>query len=194
MVRFLAASDFHGNISIAEYLSEKARRNKVDLVVIAGDLNGYWQEESNILDPFLKKKQKVLFIPGNSDSDIEHQELSEKAKSIHNYYVTYDGVGFIGFGVSEMKMSLDKSDARDLDKLFFQVKSKKKVFVSHLHAKGTKAEFSGIPGDQVVRDIVEKFSPNLLLAGHIHEGEGIEDRIGKTKVLQIGRQGRIIEI
>jgi len=66
--------------------------------------------------------------------------------------------------------------------------------VSHLHAAGTKAEFSGIPGDEVVREAIDEFKPDLLIAAHIHESEGIEDKIGGTRVVQVGRRGKIIEV
>lgn len=194
MVKFLAASDLHGSSEIAEYLSEKARHYNVDLVVLAGDINGHAQGDESILQPFLNKKQKILFIPGNWDSDHEHELLRSKAKSIHNYYVTYDGVGFVGFGVTEMKMKLEKEDEEILHNLFSKVKAQKKVFVSHLHAHKTKAEFSGVPGDKILRKTIETFKPDIFLAGHIHESEGIEDKIGKTLVFQIGRKGKIIEL
>jgi Icc-related predicted phosphoesterase len=74
------------------------------------------------------------------------------------------------------------------------MKPKKKILVSHLHAKGTKAEFSGIEGEEVLRKAIDKFHPDLFIAGHIHEAEGIEDKIGKTRVIQVGRKGKIIEI
>ena len=45
-----------------------------------------------------------------------------------------------------------------------------------------------------IRKAVEKFKPNLLLCGHIHEAEGIEDRIGNTKVINVGKEGKIINI
>ena len=77
---------------------------------------------------------------------------------------------------------------------FSRMKSSKRILVSHLHAEGTLAEFSGIPGDEVVLKAVKEFEPELLIAAHIHESEGIEDKIGKTKVVQVGRCGKILEI
>jgi Icc-related predicted phosphoesterase len=89
---------------------------------------------------------------------------------------------------------LDKGDLADIKKNFGRIKAGKRVLVSHLHAAGTKAEFSGIPGDEVIREVVDEFKPDLLIAAHIHEGEGIEDRIGKTRVVQVGRRGKVLEI
>jgi len=193
-LRILAAADLHGSLDIAKKLSVKAKKNKVDLVVLAGDIYGYSEGDKEILEPFAKAGQKVLFVPGNCDFDEEHEMLRKEGKSIHNYYVTYGGVGIVGIGNPNWKLGLDGGDLKEIKRNFSMMKAGKKVLVSHLHARGTKAEFSGIPGDDVIRDAVDEFKPDLLIAAHIHEGEGIEDRIGGTRVVQVGRRGKVLEI
>ena len=193
-LRILAAADLHGSLDIAKKLSAKAKKNKVDLVVLAGDIYGYSEGEKGILSPFRKAGQKVIFVPGNCDFDEEVGMLRKDGKNINNYYVTYGDVGIVGIGNPNWKLCLDKGDLRSIKRNFSRMKSGKKILVSHLHAGGTAAEFSGIPGDEVVRDAVEEFKPDLLIAAHIHEGEGIEDRLGKTKVVQVGRAGKVLEI
>jgi Icc-related predicted phosphoesterase len=193
-LRILAAADLHGDVDIARKLSAKGKREKVDLVVLAGDVYGYREGETGILAPFRKAGQKVVFVPGNCDFDEEHEMLKREGKSIHNYYVTYGGVGIAGIGDPNWKLSLDEGDLAEIKKNFGRMKAGKRILVSHLHAAGTKAEFSGIPGDDVIRDAVDELKPDLLIAAHIHEGEGIEDKIGKTKVVQVGRRGKVIEV
>ena len=68
--------------------------------------------------------------------------------------------------------------------------------VTHVHPKDTLMEkftnyFEGSSG---VKRAVEKFKPDILLCSHVHEAEGIEEKIGKTKVINVGRFGRIINI
>ena len=48
-LKILAASDLHGSRTIAERLSEKAKKEKVDLVVLAGDINGMAEGDGSIL-------------------------------------------------------------------------------------------------------------------------------------------------
>lgn len=193
-LRILAAADIHGSLDIAKKLAQKGKQEKVDLVVLAGDLYGYDKSNEEILEPFRKMGQKVIFVPGNCDFDEECKMLERKGKNIHNYYVTYDGVGIIGIGNPNWKLSLDDKDFNMMKKNFEKMKPKKKILVSHLHPHGTKAEFSGIPGDKILRNAVKEFEPDLLIAAHIHESEGIEDKIGKTKVIQVGKKGKILEI
>ena len=66
--------------------------------------------------------------------------------------------------------------------------------VSHVHAAGTKSEFSGIPGSQALRKAIKEFQPDLFISGHIHEAEGFQEKIGKTRVINVGKKGKIIEI
>ena len=193
-LRILAAGDLHGDVDVARKLSAKGLKEKVDLVVLAGDIYGYSEGDGSILAPFQKAGQKVVFVPGNCDFDEEHVALRERAKSIHNYYVTYGDVGIVGVGNPNWKLSLDEGDLSEIKRNFGRMKAGKRILVSHLHAAGTKAEFSGIPGDDVLRDAVDEFKPDLLIAAHIHEGEGIEDKIGKTRVIQVGRRGKVISV
>ena len=193
-LRILAAGDLHGSLDIAKKLSVKAKKAKVDLVVLAGDIYGYAEGDEGILKPFAKAGQRVVFVPGNCDFDEDRVRLSKAGKDIHNYYVTYGGVGIAGIGSPNWKLSLDDEDFRGIKSNFDKMKTGKKILVSHLHAEGTMAEFSGIPGEKVLRKAVKDFKPDLLISAHIHEAEGIEDKIGKTKVVQVGRRGKVLEI
>ena len=192
-LKILAAGDLHGDLGIAKKLAVKGKKEKVDLVVLAGDLHGYEGEGAGILEPFRKAKQRVLFVPGNLDFDEDVNKL-KTGKNIHNYYVTYGGVGIVGIGSPNWKLELDRDDFESIKKKFNRIKSGKSILVSHLHARGTRAEDSGVVGDDVVRKAVEKFKPDLLIAAHIHEAEGVEDKIGKTRVLQVGVEGTVLEI
>jgi Icc-related predicted phosphoesterase len=193
-LRILAAGDLHGDFDIARKLSVKAKKNKVDLVVLAGDVYGYGEGDEGILEPFKKAGQKVVFVPGNCDFEEDRARLAKGGKDIHNYYVTYGGVGIAGIGSPNWGLSLDDEDFRGIKNNFDKMKASKKILVSHLHAEGTMAEFSGIPGEKVLRKAVKDFKPDLLISAHIHEAEGLEDEIGKTKVVQVGRRGKIIEV
>ncbi len=72
----------------------------------------------------------------------------------------------------------------------------RKIMVTHVHPTGTTMErFSKfVPGSKGVKDAVDKFKPNILLCSHVHEAEGIEEKIGNTKVINVGRKGKIINL
>jgi len=68
--------------------------------------------------------------------------------------------------------------------------------VTHVHPSQTKMEkFSDFfPGSTGVKKAVEKLKPDILLCSHVHEAEGIEEKVGKTRVLNVGKKGKIIEL
>ena len=63
-----------------------------------------------------------------------------------------------------------------------------------MHAKDTKSEFSGFEGSKALKRAIEKFQPDVFISAHIHEAEGIEEKIGKTRVINVGRRGRVLEV
>ena len=199
-LKILAAGDLHGSKDIAEKLSEKARKNKVDLVILAGDIHGALSDMSEeVMKPFKKAHQKVVFVPGNWDSSDEVSILRNihGVKNLDGYYVNYRGVDIVGIGNPDFELTLDEKKAKKkLENVFEKIKTKegRKILVSHMHASGSKAEFSGFAGSKAVREAIEKFKPDIFISGHIHEAEGIEERIGDTKVINVGRKGMVFEI
>ena len=67
--------------------------------------------------------------------------------------------------------------------------------VTHIHPEGTIVD-KMFPkwSSKGVRKAIDLLKPDLLLCGHVHEAEGVEDLIGNTKVINVGRNGKIIEI
>jgi len=198
-LRILAAGDIHGDSKTSEKLAEKASKEKVDLVILTGDLTGM-EETKNIVQPFLDKKQKVIFIPGNWETEADAELFSKKynIKNLENQYAIYKNVGIFGIGSADWALFPDDLKVlKKLEKDFSKLKDKsleKKIMISHLHAAGTKSELSGIPGHEGLRVAIEKLQPDLFIHSHIHELEGAEEKIGKTKVVNVGRKGKIFEI
>lgn len=195
-LKILAAGDIHGSSSLTKKLSAKAEKEHVDLVILCGDITSPL-ETKNLLKPFKDKGQKVLLIPGNHDSFATIDFLAELygMKNIHGYSVKYKDVGIFGAGGATGFDTSDKELFDTLKKGHDALKgTEKKIMVTHMHAKDTKSEFSGIHGSQGIRMAVEKFKPEFLIHSHIHEASGLEERIGKTRVINVGNDGIVIEV
>lgn len=196
-IKILAAGDIHGSNIIAENLARKAEKNKVDLVILCGDLNNPLKKES-IISSFKNRGLDVLFVPGNWDMDLDINFLEKKysLRNLHLAYYKKENFEFIGIGNPGLRFNHEKEDFYKIDKLIEDLKKRntKKIIVSHLHPAGSLAEFSGIKGSYFLRKIIEKHSPEILLCSHIHEAEGLETKINKTKVFHVGPRGKIIKI
>ncbi|MEK6922260.1 MAG: metallophosphoesterase family protein [Nanoarchaeota archaeon] len=198
-MKILAASDLHGDISAARKLANRAKKENVNLVILCGDIESGDNAEK-IIEQFVKYDKKVLLVPGNWDSFATPDFLADifGVKNIHGYSVKYDDIGIFGCGgadIGPLTMVTEREIFNTLKKGHDKISYlKKKVMVTHMHPSGSKSEFSGISGSASIRRAIEKFKPDLLLHGHIHEASGIEEKIGKTLVLNVGREGKIIEI
>ena len=200
-LKILAAGDIHGDTSLAEKLAIKAEKEKVDLVILCGDITYAEQSTENLIGPFVKRKEKVLLIPGNHETIATADFLSELygVKNLHGYSVKYKDVGIFGAGGANIGLfQLGEDEIYDLlKKGFDKIKYlKKKIMVTHVHPEGSKMEkFTSLfPGSSGVKKAIDKFHPDILLCSHVHEAEGIEEKIGKTKVINVGKKGKIIEI
>jgi len=200
-LKILAAGDIHGDTRLASSLADKAKKEKVDLVILCGDLTFAETSTSNIIGPFVQKKQKVLIIPGNHESFATADFLAEVygVKNLHGYYVKYKDVGIFGCGGANIGINqISEEEIFDnLKKSFKGIKNlNKKIMVTHVHPEGTKMGklTSFFPGSTGVKKAIKKFKPDLLLCSHVHEAEGIEEKLYDTKVINVGRKGKIIEI
>jgi len=200
-LKILAAGDLHGDTSLAKKLAEKAEKEKVDLVVLCGDLTLGESSTENLVGPFVKKKEKVILIPGNHETIATADFLSDLygVKNLHGYSVKYKGVGIFGAGGANIGLfQLNEKEIYDLlKKGFDKIKYlEKKIMVTHVHPEGGKIEkfTKFFPGSSSVKKAVEKFKPDVLLCSHVHEAEGIEEKVGKTRVINVGKKGKIIEL
>ena len=202
-MKILASGDIHGDKDLAKRLVEKAKEENVDLVILCGDLTYFEQDTSDIVGPFVKAGKKVLLIPGNHERIATADFLAEfyGVKNIHGYSVKYNDIGIFGAGgssvVGPQPPISDEEMFELLKKSHEKIKYlKKKIMVTHEHPADSLMEkfTSFFPGSKSIRKAIEEFKPDILLCSHVHEAEGIEEKIGKTKVINVGKEGKIIEL
>jgi hypothetical protein len=198
--KILAIGDIHGDTGLVKRLAEKAKKENVDLIILAGDLTFAEQSTKNMIGPFIKAGKQVLLIPGNHESIATVDFLAEmypNTKSIHGYSFIKGNLGIFGAGGANMGVNTvrDVEIFNLLKKGHEKVKDlKKKIMVTHMHPKGSKAEFSGFEGSKAIKRAIKEFKPDILINSHIHEAAGIEEEIGKTKVINVSRKAKIFEI
>jgi Icc-related predicted phosphoesterase len=195
--KILAAGDIHGDSRITEILAKRAEREKVDLVILTGDIIGLIPAK-NLIKPFLDRNQKVVFVPGNWETTEHAKALSKKynIKNVEDNYLRYENVGIFGVGSADWALYPDDEKTfKKLKQSHEKIKNlEKKIMISHVHAAGTMSELSGIRGSDALRAAIKEFQPDYFIHSHIHELEGAEEHIGKTKVINVGRKGRIIRL
>ena len=198
--KILAIGDIHGDKGLVKKLCEKAVNEKVDLVIIAGDLTFFESSYKDLIGPFLKNNKQVLIIPGNHESDkfIEYLSKFYEIKNLHGNSFKINDTGFFGAGGADIGPYFleDFEIFSLLKKGYSEIRNmKKKVMVTHMHHKGSKSEIiSGIEGNSLILKALKEFKPDILISAHIHEASGVEEYLGDTKIINVSRKEKIFEI
>ncbi|HLC77086.1 MAG TPA: metallophosphoesterase [archaeon] len=198
-MKILATSDIHGNEEAVKKLANDAQKDGADLVIIAGDISDFDETPNGMIGPFLKKNKKVAFVMGNHESPGTDEFLVEKYKitNLQGYSFMVGDVGFFGCGGANIGINFMSEEQMHyylaMGFKYIQ-KAKKKVMVTHVHPSGSKVEKFSFPGSAAVTHAIYQFKPDVHICGHIHEMEGFEEQIGKTKVVCVGARGKMIEV
>ncbi len=198
-MKFLAFVDTHQDKKVLKKLYDRAGKPDIDFLVCGGDLSIFGRGLRESLDLLNSLGKKVYFIPGNHEENLPKLpelissfsnivDLHGKAFEIGNYiFCGYGGNGF------------SKQDAtfRTLARRWYgQFKGKKMVLVLHGPPEGTKVDLLDhkFMGNYDYRMFIERIEPKIVLCGHFHETAGVIDTIGKTKVVNPGWEGMVIEL
>ncbi|PIO00545.1 hypothetical protein COT72_00520 [archaeon CG10_big_fil_rev_8_21_14_0_10_43_11] len=200
--RILAASDIHGDVRAVKRLVAKAKREKVDAVVLCGDITFFNMEVDGLFKPFADAGLYVLLIPGNhepiSTTDFFARAYEGTVKHLHGYSTKIGDVGFFGCAATQLGFCAedDKTIENMLEKAHNSLEGlSKKVMVVHEPPHGTTLDNIGFhAGSRAVRNMIEKLQPTLALCGHLHETFEQEEIIGTTRVINAGPRGIVIEV
>jgi Icc-related predicted phosphoesterase len=149
---------------------------------------------------FKEKGLKLALLPGNHESPDVADFLKYKygAIGLHGYGVKFGDVGIFGCGSADVGLfQLPDDEIYDVLKEGFSKiqDAKKKIMITHMHPEETLiAKMSGFPGSKGIRWAMDSFKPDIHISSHIHETEGLEENFGPTRVISVGRSGKIIEI
>jgi uncharacterized protein len=197
-MKILALSDIHGDKHLVKEMAERAFQEKVDLVVLAGDLVNDENSVEGIVGPFKAKGLEVGVLPGNHEGMAEIGFLVEKygAKNLHGYTFKKGDVGIFGCGYSNIGIhQLSEKDVfNTLKKAHDSLTDvKKKIMITHTHPEDSIIGLGMFPGSAGIKKAIDTFNPKIHICGHVHETEGIEEKIGETRVINVGRKGKIFE-
>ena len=197
-MKLLAFSDLHRDKGHAEGLVELA--GEADVVVGAGD----YATMRIGLDPVIETLSAItvpaVLVPGNAESDTELWRACAVWPSVdvlHGQGKEIAGVKFFGLGggvpPTPFPWSFDLSEEEAAAKL--EDCPEGAVLVVHSPPKGYLDEVHGRHlGSTAVLEAIERKRPALVVCGHIHQCWGGEVTIGSTPVLNLGPEGRLLEI
>ncbi len=195
----LAFSDVHRDLDRCADLV--ARSSGADVVVGAGDFASVHRGLGETIDALREIEKSTLLVPGNNETEEELREACEgweAATVLHGQAKSVDGVEFYGLGagipVTPWDWSFDLSDDEAAERLASAPENG--FFVLHSPPRGKVDLASGGEhlGSEAILHAIEAKQPRVAVCGHIHDSWGAQDRVGATRVLNLGPAGREIEL
>ena len=197
-VKLLAFSDLHRDAERAERLVERA--SEADVVVGAGDYATMRIGLARVVDTLSAVAVPTVLVPGNAESDTELRRACAgwpSAEVLHGEAKEIAGTEFFGLGggvpPTPFPWSFDLSEEEAAAKL--EHCPDRTVLVVHSPPKGYVDEVGGRHlGSTSVLEAIDRTRPALVVCGHIHQCWGGEAKIGVTPVVNVGPEGRLLEI
>lgn len=197
-MKLLAFSDLHTDLERAARLVELS--GEVDVVVAAGDLASVHRGLEETVGALAAIEVPTVLVPGNNETDEALREACagwDAATVLHGRATEIDGVSFFGLGAGvpvtpwDWSFDLTEEDAARL----LSGCPQGAVLVVHSPPIG-QVDGSGEThlGSEAVLRSIEATRPRLALCGHIHESWGQEATVGPTRVINLGPDGRLLEL
>lgn len=172
-----------------------------DIAVCAGDLAVKRAGLEEVISTLSEIATPMVLVPGNGESDGELSAACERwdsAHVLHGSGVEIDGVPFWGIGgavpvtpFGAWSFDLSEEEAEGL----LDGCPRGGVLVSHSPPYGHVDVSKGRHvGSRSVLATVERAEPALVVCGHIHACWRRESMVGRTRVINAGPEGMIVEI
>jgi len=197
-VKLLIFSDIHNNWKTLEHLLSV----EADYYIAAGDqvtrAKGY-ERCGEILQT---RGDKVYVLPGNHESAVDVAAMCARY-GLHAFHERHIQVGkwhVAGLGYSNptpFHTPGEYTEPQLADRLQRFAELDPLVLVCHAPPYGTPLDQirPGVhAGSRSVRAFIEQRQPAYFFCGHIHESEGVETTLGKTRAWNVGRKGYLLEL
>ncbi len=197
-MKLLIFSDIHSNHKALERLME----TEADYYFAAGDLVNWARGLESCGKIMQPRGEKVYVLPGNHESASQIATFCAQF-GFHNFHeqtITIGQYQVAGLGYSSptpFDTPGEYSEVELAARLAHFESIAPLVLICHAPPLGTALDRvrDGLhAGSRAVRDFVDRHQPDYLFCGHIHEAEGVEIVLGKTKAVNVGKRGYLLEL
>ncbi|HUI76816.1 MAG TPA: metallophosphoesterase [Bryobacteraceae bacterium] len=197
-MRLLIFSDIHNDWKALEKLLD----TEADYYIAAGDQITWAKGLERCGEILQRRADQVYVLPGNHESAEQIANMCARY-GMHNFHERHFQVGawqVAGLGYSNptpFNTPGEYSETQLADRLQRFAELEPLVLVCHTPPYGTELDRirSGLhAGSSAVRDFIQKHQPQYFFCGHIHEAEGVQIEIGKTRAFNVGKKGYLLEL
>ena len=192
-MRCLAFSDLHCDLRTARELV--SRSTEADVVLGVGDFASVHSGLEETMDALSAIERPFVAVPGNNETDEAlRAACGDWATVLHGESAEVEGVTFFGLGAGVPTTPWDWSFDLTEEEAEARAGSRAprvRCCSRTLRRRGTWTRASAaLPCCGRSRPA----SPQVVLCGHIHELWGQESAVETTPVLNLGPQGRLVEV
>lgn len=198
MPRALIFSDLHNDVRALQ----KLMKIDADYYFAAGDLVSWARGMEQMGEAMRHRADRVYVLPGNHESEADIASFSAQFgfTNFHDASFEAHGVHWAGLGYSSPtpfntpgEYSEDEL-ARRLQKF---ARLKPLIMICHAPPLDTALDqvHEGLhAGSSAVREFIEEVQPEHFFCGHIHEAEGKVAQMGRTRAMNVGKKGYVLEL
>jgi Icc-related predicted phosphoesterase len=197
-LKLLIFSDIHTDWKTLEHLLSV----EADFYIAAGD-QVTWAKGLDRCGEILETRgDKVYVLPGNHETADQIAGMCAR-HGLHNLHERHFQAGkwhVAGLGYSNptpFNTPGEYSEPQIADRLQRFAELDPLVLVCHAPPYDTALDQirPGLhAGSRAVREFVATYQPAYLFCGHIHEAEGAEIEIGRTRAKNVGKAGHLLQL
>lgn len=202
-MKVLLFSDIHGDMGALERVAAQ----KADLFIDVGDLATFGRGLERCGDVLKPLGERLWVLPGNHETHGDTDKFCKKfgfmdfhgqmrTLETHGGTTHWAGLGYSNITPFNTPGEYTEEEMATALAAFDGIKAPLYLVV-HCPPWNTKLDQYAPgkhAGSSAVRDWVERRQPEFLFCGHIHETAGMQDSVGRTKCINVGKQGYTIEI
>lgn len=197
-MKLLVFSDIHNDWAALERLMDI----EADYYFAAGDLVS-WSRGLDDCGRILSRRADRLYcLPGNHESAEVITTLAKKygLRYFHGQHFEAAGYQIAGLGYSNptpFRTPGEYSEEELARRLGAFAELDPLVLICHCPPLGTPLDQvrKGVhAGSRAVREFIEHHHPAYFFCGHIHEAEGAQAELGRTRGFNTGKRGYLLEL
>jgi hypothetical protein len=197
-MKALLFSDIHNDFKTLDRLLDI----EADYYFAAGDLVSWGRGLDKAGEALRRRADRVYVLPGNHESASQIAGMCEQfgLHDFHGKSMEAGGVHLAGLGYSSptpFDTPGEYTEEQIAQKLEPFTSLKPLVLVCHAPPRGTRLDYAGPGrhfGSSAVREFIETHKPAYFFCGHVHESEGVQERLGPTLCVNVGKKGYLLEL
>ncbi len=198
-MKFLTFTDLHEDKAVLKELVKRAAQPDIDVIICCGDISTFGRGLTSVFKLFNALEKPFYVIPGNHE---EGKQILNEAlmgfSNCHNFDRQAVKVGeFVLLGYGGDGFSMQDEEFRKLARQWYgKYKEEKIIFVTHGPPFGTALDLmeQRHVGNKDFRQFIDRIKPKIAISGHLHESVGKIDALGRTKLLNPGWEGMVVEV